>query len=195
MADGFGKGALAGALAAGLALGAAGGWVAGRTAAEAGRLPPPPAFVNPLADAVRGESLVLKQAGTGTLKSYLVREAGPEDLLLAEEHAPKDLPRGVKEFRVARNFFGALVILEGDLDPETARATVRDFVLERAEADLLRVEDLGRTFRCWRFRGRHRVAGEMTVWVTDELPVHGVARIDGPRGKLWEVSGFGTPSR
>lgn len=187
MAAGSGKAALFGVAVAALAVGVGVGWIAGRAT-----IPPPPphpSYVNPLANAAKDEVLVL--AGPdGATQAYRVMDAFPDSVLLSVEDISTAGTTSVRQFRAARAFFAALVILEGDIDPEVAQATVRDFIVERADFEDLLVESLGRTFHCWKVTGRYRTLEERTYWITDELPVHGIARIDGSRGKRFEVRSF-----
>ena len=180
---------IAAAATAGLVLGAAAGWLAARGRAAA---PPPstPGYVNPLADAKKDETLVLVRSGDGTREIFRVIEASPETLLVSVETAPVGEAARTRQLRVARTFVGPFVVLEGDMDPASAAAAVTDFVLERIDPDTRFVESLGRPVRCWKFSGRHRLHGTMTWWVTEELPVHGVVRIETPRGKF-DLGGFG----
>jgi len=186
MAEGAGRIAIAGAAAAAFVVGAAAGWLVAR--AGAGDAPPPPTLGNPLFDAKQGESLALRRAD-GTLFNYRVLEADLQTvLLLAETQAPGQ-PLGARQLRVSRTWFGSFLILEGDVQPEVSEASTRDFVLERVTPATWLPPALGRPLRCWRFHGRHRVVGPITVWTSDEVPVHGVVRIDGDKGTLFEYHG------
>jgi len=187
MSLGGGRAALLGAFVAGLALGAAAGWLAAR--ATVPPPPPPPLYRNPLADARKDEVLVYATP-EGDTQAYRVDEADRDTVLLSVQNFPKAGPGGTRHFRAARTFFGTLVILEGDIDPGQAEAALQDFVIESAVFEDLRVESLDRTFHCWKVTGRYRSLEARTYWITDELPVHGVARIDGPRGKRYEVKSF-----
>lgn len=187
MASECGKAAILGVAVAALAVGAGGGWIAGRATVPAP--PPPPAYVNPLADAAEDEVLVLASPDGGT-QAYRVMDAFPDSVLLSVQDLSSAGTTSTRQFRAARAFFAALVILEGDIDPEVAQATVRDFIVLRAVPEDLLVESLGRTFHCWKVTGRYRTLEERTYWITDELPVHGIARIDGSRGKRYEVQSF-----
>ena len=171
--------------AAAVAAGFAGGWVAGRASIPAP--PPPPSFVNPFARVKVGESLVLKLMGGSQLQQFRVLEVDDQTVLLSVETLPLGGTPSRMQMRVARTFWGAFIIIEGDVDPQAAMATAKDFTMESATPDDLYVEPLHRTFHCWKVTGRHRVLLEMTYWITDELPVHGVLRIDTTRGKVWEV--------
>ena len=175
---------IAGFAAGALALGLAAGWVAGRASIPAP--PPPRPFVNPLAEVKRGESLALRQVD-GAIQSYRVLEADDFTVLLSVEMRDAGGSASTRQIRVARTFPGFFIILEGDVPPEEAAATAREFVVESMAPDEIHVEPLGRSFRCWRIRGHHRVSGDLTYWVTDEVPVQGLLRIDSFRGKLWEV--------
>ena len=186
MANG-GKAALLAVAAAALAAGGGLGWIAGRASIPAPT--PPPTYVNPLADAARDEMLVWV-APDGATQAYRVEDAFPDSVQLSVEDISTTGKSSTRRLRVARAFLAALVILEGDIDPEVAAATVRDFIVEKAVPEDLRVESLNRTFRCTKVTGRYRTLEERTYWITDELPVHGIARIDGSRGKRFEVQSF-----
>ncbi len=186
MAGGFLRGAAL--AAAGVVLGLAGGWVAGR--ASVPPPPPPEPLRNPLADAKKGETLLLRRAD-GQTTLYRVLAAEEDSILLSEETTPPGGAATRREVRVARTYLGFFIILEGDVDPAEADAAARDFTLDEAVPETLFSEALGRSFRCWRIRGRHRVRGELTFWITPELPVHGLLRADAPRGTTWEAVGRG----
>lgn len=187
MAGSGGTGAVAVAAIAALAAGAAGGWVAGRASFEPP--PPPRAYVNPLADAKKNEVLVLVSPDGGT-QAYTLMDGDGETVMISAEDVAKEGASSVRRFRAARTFVGALTILDGDIEPALAASTLRDFVVEKMEPDDLRVESLDRTFRCWKVSGRYRNLEDRTYWITEELPVHGIVRMDGPRGKRYEVRSF-----
>ncbi len=179
--------AVAGAATVALVLGVAAGWLAAR--ASTPPPPPPPSYVNPLADAKKGEILVLDNRD-GVKDTFRVVEAMDQVVLLAVEKAPPGMPATVRQWGVARSFWGALVILGGDIDEATAESTVRDLVVRSAEPANLFVASINRTLRCWKISAKHRVWGEMSIWISDELPVHGIARIEDAKGMKCEVSGF-----
>lgn len=187
MAQGGGKGAVLVAAAAALIGGAAAGWLAGR--ATAPKPPPPPRYVNPLGEVFRDENLVLK-GKDGVRDTYRVVEVGEETVLLSVGKETPGAAATARQLRVARSFWGALVILGGDIDPALAESTVRDFVVTSATPEDLRVESLDRTFHCWRIEGMRSRVGAMTYWITDELPCHGVAKIAAARNEI-VVEGFG----
>jgi hypothetical protein len=168
--------ARAGVAAAALVVGAAGGWLAGKAAS---RTPPapPPVFANPLADAKVGESLALRRRD-GAVELFRVLEADPLTLLLQQDTQAEGAPFSTRQLRVSRSWFGGFLILEGDADPAAAAANLRDVGLLSVEPDTQVVEALGRPVRCWKFTVRHRVFEKMVIWVSDEIPVHGVVRID-----------------
>lgn len=176
MAGGTSGLARAGIAALAFAAGAAAGALAGRYAARTPP-PPPPVFVNPMSDAGKGESVALKR-DDGTVIGFRVVEADPQTLLLREETQPVGGPASSRQIRVSRSWFGGFLILEGDTDPEIAAAALRDLRLERLEPDTIYVEALGRPLRCWKFTATHRVHGRMTLWVSEEIPVHGLVRVD-----------------
>ncbi len=187
MAAEFGKAAVFGFAAAALAVGGGLGWIAGRAS-----IPAPPAlpvYVNPLENAAKDEVLVLEGPDKAT-QAYRVQDAFPDSVQLSVEDISTAGVSSTRRFRAGRAFLAALVILEGDIDPEVAEATVRDFIVVRAVPEDLFVESLGRTFHCTKVTGRYRTLEERTYWITDELPVHGIARIDGARGKRFEVRSF-----
>ena len=66
-------------------------------------------------------------------------------------------------------------------------ANLRDLRLERVEQDTILVDALERPLRCWKFTAQHRVASKMTIWVSDEVPVHGIVRIDTERMEKYYV--------
>jgi hypothetical protein len=183
-----GTGARIGLLAAGCVLGGAAGWVGGRTLGVP-PAPPPSAYRNPLVDAVRGEALVHARPGDGARVVYRVLQAEAQAVLLSVETEVPGEPPLRQEIRIARSFFGPLLVLEGDVDPRAAAAGLRDFVLESATPETIAVEGTGRSYPCWRFTGSHRVQGTMTFWVSDEVPVHGVVRVDTARGRIYEIAG------
>src|SRR5688572_9322580 len=184
---GSGKAAILAAAVAALAVGGGLGWLAGRASIP---VPvPPPTYVNPLADAARDEVLLWK-APDGSTQAYRVEDAFPDSVQLSVVDVSTEGKSSTRRMRVARAFLAALVILEGDVDPEVAEATVRDFIVEKAVPEDLFVESLNRTFHCTKVTGRYRTLEERTYWITDELPVHGIARIDGSRGKRFEVRSF-----
>jgi hypothetical protein len=184
MPAGGGKAALAGVALAALAAGFGTGWIAGRAT-----LPPPPASTASLADAKKDEVLLL--AGPdGATQGYRVTEAYPDSVQLSVEDIAPDGRSSVRRFRAARSFLATLVILDGDIPPDMAEATVRDFIVERAVFEDLRVDSLERTFHCLKVTGHYRTVEDRTYWITDELPVHGIARIDGSHGKRFEVRSF-----
>jgi hypothetical protein len=187
MAGAGGRIAVAAAAAVALVLGAAAGWIAAR--ASMPPPPPPPAFVNPLADAKKGEVLVLT-SNDGVVDTYRVLETTDETVLLSDEKAPAGQPAFARQLRVARSYWGAFIILGGDVDPLTAEAAARDLVVVGAVPENLFVETLGRSLRCWKVSARHRVWGDVTIWLSDELPVHGYVRMDTVKGKKCEVTGF-----
>lgn len=178
------------AVAAGIALAAgfAGGWVAGR--ASVPPPPPPEAFRNPLADTKAGETLLLRR-GDGETTLYRVQSVDATSVLIAEETHPPVGPALHRVFRVSRAYLGFFYILEGDVDPVEAAATARDFVPAEITRDSLHSEPLRRSFDCWKIRGHHRAQGEMTLWVSPELPVHGLLRVDTVKGMIWEAIGRG----
>jgi hypothetical protein len=182
-----GRLAIAGAAFAGAVGGGLGTWA--WTRASAG--PPVPAaiaYVNPLAKVEKGELLVL---GNGpSRQAYQVADADDWTVLLRVESSSGAGPSNFQELRIARSSFGLLNVLAGDLPQDLAAASVRDFVIEEAVPVDLFVPGLGRTLPCWRFRGRHRVQGSLTIWVSDALPAHGVARMDSDKAKVWEVQGI-----
>ena len=190
MADAAGSGSrgavLLAALAA-LAAGAGAGWVAGRRSAV---VPPPapPVYVNPLADAKRGEFLAMKRSD-GTRQMYRVVEEQPDTVLLDLETAPAVGAPDHRQARVGRTFLGVFAFIEGDVDALAAEANLRDFRLETMEPVDMAVPALGRTLHCWRIAGQHRVLGPMTFWVSDELPVHGLVRVETARLKT-DVTSF-----
>lgn len=187
MASGGGRAAVIGAAVGALAIGAATGWLAAKSTIPP---PPPPAFYrNPLADAAKDEVLVLTSPD-GDTQAYRVKEASRDTVLLSVETVSRAGESTVQELRVARTFFGSLVILEGDIDPEQAQGTVRDFVIENMVPEELLVPSLERTLHCWKMTGTYRGMEPRTYWISDELPVHGIARIDGTRGKRYEVKSF-----
>jgi hypothetical protein len=177
---------LAAAAVVALAVGGSAGWLVARS----GTAPPaPPAvFVNPLADARANEYVAIRRQD-GAVFGFRVLEADLQTVLLLVENQPPGEPATTRQMRVARTWVGAFLILEGDVSPDICAATVRDFVLDRVTPEVLTPPKLGRPLRCWKFEGRHRVQGQMTTWVSDEIPVHGVVRIDGPRGTLFEYEG------
>ena len=132
-----------------LAVGTAAGWLAGK-ASERKPPVPPPVFTNPLADAKPGETLALR-GSDGALQMFRVVEGDPQTLLLRQETQSEHAPLSTRDLRVSRSWFGGFLILEGAL---------------------------GRPVRCWKFTARHRVFERMTTWVSPEIPVHGVVRID-----------------
>lgn len=175
------------ALAAGVA-GFAGGWIAGRQSVPA---PPPPApYVNPLAVVKGGESLVLRSS-FGTRTRYRVLGIDDDSVLLSVETLAPGQPATQREMRVSRSFFGFLIILEGDVDPAAAEATARDFRLDSVVPDRIAVGALGRTLDCWKVTGSHRAQGALTYWISDAMPVHGLLRVDSPRGTVWELESYG----
>ena len=187
MADGTGRVALGAAVVIALAAGAATGWLLARTGADA-----PAAqtgFTNPLADARKGESVALRR-GDGTIFNYRVLEADLQTVLLLAETQPPGGAIQPRQLRISRSWFGSFLILEGDVEPDVCEATTRDFVLHRVTQDVWTPPALGRPLRCWKFQGQHRVHGELTTWICDEIPVHGVVRVDGARGILFELHGF-----
>jgi hypothetical protein len=171
--SGLAKAAIA---AAALVVGGAVGALAARAAMRTDP-PPPPVFVNPMADAKPGETLALKR-NDGTISNYRVLEADPLTLLLLEEIQPPGEPSASRRLRVSRSWTGGFLVLEGDVDPAAAAAAIRDLVVERVEPDTIVVETLGRPVPCWKFTCRHRVLGRIVSWVSDELPVHGLVRVD-----------------
>lgn len=187
MPAGTGKAAILGAAAAALAVGFGAGWIAGR--ATVPPPPPPQVYVNPLADAKEKEVLLL--AGPdGATQGYRVTGASSDSVQLSVEDITPDGRSSVRNFRAARSFLATLVILDGDVPPDVAEATVRDFIVERAVFEDLRVDSLERTFHCLKVTGHYRSVENRTYWITDELPVHGIARVDGSRGKRFEVRSF-----
>jgi hypothetical protein len=183
-----GRWATAGAIAAGLLAGGAGGWVAGRLSAQTP--PPPPAvYVNPLADAHRGEN-VFYVRNDGARVQYRVEEESPDTVLLVEETSPKGQPSTRNEIRVSRTFFGPLIILGGTVNAAAAESALVDFQLQRAEQETIRVDALGRSLRCWKFAGSHKVQGSLTFWISEELPVHGLVRVETARGRALEIGGY-----
>ncbi len=182
-----GRWKVAAAAAVAFALGAAAGWLVAR--ASVPPPPPPPVFVNPLADAKKGEVLVVTN-NDGIVDSYRVLETTNETVLLSIEKAAPGQTATVRQMRMARSFWGAFLILGGDVDPATAEAAARDLVVVRAVPENLLVATLGRTFRCMKITANHRVWGEETIWISDELPVHGLVRMDTVKGKKCEVTGF-----
>jgi len=188
MSSGAGKAAVIGAAAMALAVGAAAGWLAARSTVPPP--PPVPVYVNPLADAKKDEVLVWASPD-GATQAYRVLEGNnPLTVLLSVEDVATGGPSTTRQLRVARSFFGVFFILEGDIPPDLAQAAGRDFVLTSAEPAELRVEALDRTFRCWKFSGHYKSGDPRIYWVTDELPVHGIARIEGNRGVRFEVKSF-----
>jgi hypothetical protein len=188
MSSGAGRAAVIGAAAMALAAGAAAGWLAARSTVPPP--PPPPVYVNPLADAKKDEVLVWGSPD-GATEAYRVLEGShPQTVLLSVETVTKGGPSTTRQFRVARSFFGTFIILDGDIPPDLAEASLRDFVIEKAEHADLRVESLDRTFRCLRISGTYQNKDPRVYWVTDELPVHGIARIEGNRGVRYEVKSF-----
>jgi hypothetical protein len=186
MADGTGRLGLGAAVVVALAAGAAAGWLIARAGAAA---PPEQAgYTNPLADARPGESVALRRAD-GTIFNYRVQEADVHTVLLLAETQPPGEAIHSRQLRISRSWFGSFLILEGDVDRDVIEATTRDFVLDRVTQDVWTPPALGRPLRCWKFEGRHRVHGEMKTWVSDEIPVHGAVRVDGPRGILFEYHG------
>ncbi len=169
--------AAAGVLLAAVAFG--GGWVAGRRALP----PPPPApeFLNPLRDAARGELLVLVD-GAGTRTSFRVLEAAPVSVLLEVMTQGRDGATSRREIRVARTYLGGFLVLEGEVGGDEREAMVRDLVVDRVVPDT--IEATGRTLACWRVEGRHAALGEIRIWLSDALPVHGVARIESSRHRM-----------
>ena len=159
-----------------LAVGTAAGWLAGK-ASERKPPVPPPVFTNPLADAKPGETLALR-GSDGALQMFRVVEGDPQTLLLRQETQSEHAPLSTRDLRVSRSWFGGFLILEGDVDPQVAFANLRDTGLLSVEPETLFVEALGRPVRCWKFTARHRVFERMTTWVSPEIPVHGVVRID-----------------
>ena len=183
MAEATGRLAIAAAAAAALAVGAAAGWLAARALEEPP--PPPPSFANPMAKTKVGDVLALRRAD-GTIFSWSVKEADLQSLLLVAETQPSGAPLTSYQMRVARGWYGSFQILEGDLPPGVADASSRDFILDSVTPETWTPPTWGKPLRCWKFKGRHRVHGETTTWVSDEIPIHGVVRIDGPRGTLFE---------
>lgn len=174
--------------AAALAAGFAGGWVAGR--ADLPPAPPPPVFVNPLADAGKGETLLLATPD-GTRELIRVEEAAEDSLLLSVRTIVPGTPDRVREIRVARIYLGFFQLIEGDVDPASAAAAARNFVVESMEPADLRLEGLERTVRCWKVEGTYRGGEPRVFWISAEFPVHGLLRADGARGKAWEIESFG----
>jgi hypothetical protein len=187
MASGGGRGAILGAAVASLLAGGAAGWLAGR--ASVPPPPPPPFYANPLGEVARDEVLVLK-GDDGIRDTYRVVEVTGETVLLAVGKEAPGQAATTRQLRVARSFWGALVILGGDIDPASAEASVRDFVVKSATPEDVRVESLGRTFHCWRIEGMRKGSGPTTYWITDELPVHGIVKMSSGKGVSSVVEGF-----
>ncbi len=173
--------------AAALAAGFAGGWVAGR--ADLPPAPPPDVFVNPLADAKEGETLLLVTPD-GTRELTRVEEVAEDSLLLSVRTIVRGTPDRVREIRVAKTYLGFFLLIEGDVDPASAAAAVRNFVVESMEPADLRLENLDRTVRCWKVRGTFRGGEPRVFWISAGFPVHGLLRADGARGKAWEIESF-----
>lgn len=186
MADGAGRVRLAAAAVLALAVGGSAGWLVARSGMAPP--PPPPVFVNPLADARVGEYVAIRRSD-GAVFGFRVLEADLQTVLLLVENQPPGQPVTTRQMRVARTWFGAFLLLEGDVSPETCEATARDFALSSVTREAWNPPELGRPLQCWKFQGNHRVHGQLTTWVSDEIPVHGVVRIDGPRGTLFEYKG------
>lgn len=189
MPSGGGRAAMVGAVAAGLAAGAVLGWFGARFTTPPPPTPPAAAFRNPLADAARDEVLVWGSPD-GDTQAYRVVEGDRSTVLLSVETVSRDGKGDVVQFRAARSFMANLNILEGDIPADLATASVRDLVVTGMVQEDLRVPALDRTFHCWKVSGVYRGMEPRTFWVTDELPVHGVARIDGTRGMRYEVKSF-----
>jgi len=168
-------------------LGAAAGWMFGRQSV----IPPAPIpsrFQNPLADARRGENLVLVRAGSRI--DYRILDTAPDSVLILEETV-SDAQTTRREFRVAKNYFGFFVFIEGDIDPVSAETSVRELVVQDMEAASLFLPSLGRDVPCWKIRMAHKLHGDLTYWVSNELPVHGVLRVESARGVVAEIESFG----
>lgn len=191
MADGGGRLAVVAVAVASLAAGIAAGWLGGR--ASLPPPPPPPTYLNPLRDAVKGETLVHVRPADKASVTYRVLGVEAGTVHLSVEYGAPGSPPTTREVHVARSCFGPLVILEGDVPADYVDTSVKEFQLVSAVPEDLRVESVGRTFHCWKFVGESRTFGAMTYWVSDEVPVHGVVRVTTSKGLQWDLHGFGTP--
>lgn len=189
MAEGSGRLAVVAIAGAALAAGIAAGWLGGR--ASLPPPPPPPTYWNPLRDAVKGETLVHYRAMDRATASYRVDQADAETVLLTVEYGAPNSPPSTRQIRVARASFGPCIVLEGDVDPEMIVTGMRQFALQSASPEDVRIEAIGRTFRCWKFVGETRTLGTVTYWVSDEVPVTGVVRVSSAKGVQWEIRGLG----
>ena len=189
MAEGGGRLAVVAIAGAALAAGIAAGWLGGR--ASFPPPPPPPTFFNPLRDAVKGETLVHVRPADRATVSYRVLQVEAATVHLAVEYGAPGSPETTREVRVARASFGPLVILEGDVPAEYLAMSIKEFQLQSATPEDLRIDSVGTTFHCWKFVGQSPLFGATTIWVSDQVPVHGVVRVATSKGTQWDLHGFG----
>ncbi len=169
------------ALVAGLVV----GWLAGRQSVDVPPPPPPAEWINPLADTEEGERLVLRYAD-GTVDEYIVTEAGDDSVLVQVTKRRAAGSASSRQLRFSRNFPGVLIVLEGDLAETAIDAGLRNFVVHRMVRETITVGT--RSHDAWRIEGRHRQQGMLKIWVDPTMPVHGVIRVEGERGVVFEVA-------
>jgi hypothetical protein len=170
---------------AALAVGTLVGVIFGRRTALPPPDPPPVTMVMPLHDAARGEVLVMKSK-SGIREEYSVVEASPESVLLEIVEVPVTGPTMKKQWRVTRTWLGVFQVLEADLDPVLPITALRDLVVNRVVQE--KREVLGRTLDCWRMEATHRVMGDIKVWYSDQIAVHGIVRMETLRDSMDVVS-------
>ncbi len=192
METGPGRGTLLlAAAAAGLVAGVGIGWVVGLHTSPPPTPPPPPFLVNPLGNAHRGETLVLKRKD-GMRTEYVVLEEAADSVLLGVNSGMPGAAMTQHQLRVTRNFLGVFHCLEGSREPAEVEAAARDLVVERITPETVVVG--GRSFDAWRVDGTHRALGKMKMWITEALPVHGVLALESERGARYEMESY-SPGR